>query len=368
MRLLPRSIGLVIVSMLLVSCSLPQGAGMERQILKGSDDPNATFEVQFVTRDSLTLLNTWPVNGPTGTSGWIGRQGGASGQIIEAGDKLDLTIWDNEESSLLSTDGQKVVQLPGLSVSNKGTVFLPYADEVYVAKMTPDQARMAISDKLLAIVPSVQVQLNHTPGRKSAVDLVSGVSKPGNYPLPDRSFTILSLLAQGGGVPDSLPNPQVRLMRGGDLYGISMDRLLKNPDLDTTLRGGDKVFVESEERFFLSLGAAGKEAQIAFPQDRVTALDAMSLTGGVNDTRANPKGILILRDYPASQLRLDGRGPERQRVIFAVDLTTADGLFSAGQFPIQHRDLVLVTESPINTVNTIFTLIGRVVGLSNQLE
>jgi len=368
MQLLPRSIVVMMATLVLVACGLPQGAGMQGQVLKGSKDPNATFEIQVVTRDSLTLLNRWPVNGPAATAGWIGQQGGASGQIIEPGDKIDLTIWDNEESSLLSSAGQKMVQLSGLSVSSKGTVFLPYADEVYVAKMTPDQARMAITEKMLEIVPSVQVQLNHVPGRKSAVDLVSGVAKPGSYPLPDRNFTLLSLLAQGGGVPENVPNPQVRLVRGGTLYGISMDRLLKNPGLDTTMRGGDKVFVESEERFFLTLGAAGKEAQIAFPQDRVTAIDAMSLTGGLNDNRANPKGILILRDYPASQVRLDGRGPERERVIFALDLTSADGLFSAGQFTIQHRDLVLITESPLNTVNTIFGLIGRAIGLSGQVE
>lgn len=368
MTRLPRSIAAILALAFFAGCDLPQGAGREGQIIKGAEQPDANFAVHYVTRATLPVLKSWPVNGPSGGAGWITRSGGSSGQVIEAGDTLNLTIWDNEESSLLSPDGQKVVQLPGLVVSGKGTVFLPYADEVYVAKMSPDAARMEIQEKLLAIVPSVQVQLGYTSGRKNSVDLVSGVGKPGNYPLPDRNQSVLGLIAEAGGVPDTMPNPQIRLSRDGKLFGVSMDRLLKNPDLDTTLRGGDKVFVERDERYFLSLGAAGREAQIPFEQDVVTALDAMALAGGLNDSRANPKGILILRDYAAKQVRQDGKGPDSDRVVFAFDLTTADGLFSAGEFSIQHRDLVLVTESPVNTATTIFTLIGRAIGLTNQVD
>ena len=368
MTRLPRSIGIVVALCALVGCDLPQGAGREGQILAGSAAEDATFAVHYVTRDTLPKLKTWPVKPTSATSGWITRGGGASGQIIEAGDRIDLTIWDNEESSLLSANGQKVIQLPGLTVSPKGTIFLPYADEVYVAKMSPDAAREAIQQKLLGIVPSAQVQLGLVSGLKNSVDLISGVGKPGSYPMPDRSFSVLSLIAMAGGVPEAMVNPQIRLQRGGKLYGVSMDRVLKNPELDTPVRGGDKIYVESENRYFLSLGAAGTEAQVAFPQESVTALDAMSLVGGLNDTRANPKGILILRTYKTDQLRYDGKGPELERIVFAFDLTSADGLFSAGEFGIQHRDLVLVTESPVNTATTIFGLIGRVIGLSNQVE
>src|SRR5690606_31991257 len=117
--------------------------------------------------------------------------------------------------------------------------------------------------------------------------------------------------------------------------------LLKDPALDTTLRGGDKVYVEPDERYFLSLGAAGREAQIPFPQDRITALDALALIGGLNDGRADAKGILILRDYPAKALRTDGSGPTKRRTVFVIDMTTADGLFSAGEFAIQPKDVVM---------------------------
>ena len=195
------------------------------------------------------------------------------------------------------------------------------------------------------------------------VELVSGVARPGSYPVPDASFSILSLIAQGGGVPSNLINPQVRLTRGDAVYGISMERLLSDPVLDTILRGGDKIFVEDEKRYFLSLGAAGIEKQQKFVQTSLSALDAMSLIGGLNDASADPRGILILREYPASARRKDGNGPDQERMIFAFDVTSADGLFSAGAFEVQHRDLVLITESPIVNARNAMSIIGAALGL-----
>ena len=353
---------------LLGACALPQDVGEERQILKGADDPAATFAVELVTRDRLPVLQDWPNSHPMANLGWIKRSATSSDPLIEAGDTVSLIVWDNDETSLLSTPSQNVITMPSLKVSSKGTVFLPYADEVYIAKMTPDEARRAIQDKLLTIIPSAQVQLQFASGSNNSVELVSGVAKPGVIPLLDRNTTLTTILALGGGIPTGVPNPQINLSRDGKLYRVSVDTLLSNPSLDTTMRGGDKVFIEPDKRYFLSLGAAGKEAVVNFPRDRVTALDAMSLIGGVNQTSANPKGILILRNYPDSAVRSDSSGPSRDRMIFALDLTTADGLFSAGEFGIQDRDLVLVTQSDLVNTKTIFGLIGSVFGLSNTVD
>jgi polysaccharide export outer membrane protein len=353
---------------LLGACGLPQDVGEERQILKGADDPAATFAVQIVTRDSLPMLRDWPNSHPIANLGWIKRSATSSDPLIEPGDTVSLMIWDNDETSLLSSPAQNAIQMPSLKVSSTGTVFLPYADEVYIAKMTPDEARQAIQDKLITIIPSAQVQLQFASGSNNSVELVSGVANPGVIPLLDRNTTLTTILALGGGIPTGLPNPQINLSRDGKLYRVSAETLLSNPSLDTTMRGGDKVFVEADKRYFLSLGAAGKEAVVNFPRDRVTALDAMSLIGGVNQSSANPRGILILRNYPDSAVRTDGTGPSRDRMVFALDLTSADGLFSAGEFAIQDRDLVLVTQSDLVNTKTIFGLIGSIFGLSNTVD
>jgi polysaccharide export outer membrane protein len=243
---------------------------------------------------------------------------------------------------------------------------MPYLGNIRVAGMSPDRAREVIEERFVEISPSAQVQLEVVESNGSLVSLVGGVSRPGAYPMRDQSYTILSLIAEGGGVPPNLNNPQIRLIRGDQVYGTSVDRLYEDPAYDTTLRGGDKVIVEPDERFFLSLGAAGSESVHPFPRDEITALEAVSIMGGLSDTRGNPQGILVLRDYPASAVRTDGSGPSHERVVFTLDLTTADGLFSAGQFPIQSGDLVYATESPLTTAQSIFSILGQTLSISRQ--
>lgn len=353
---------------LLGGCAVPQDVAEHSQIIAGADDPAASFAVQPVTRATLPQLASWPHGHPTANLGWIARGGDGSDPLIAPGDRLDLTIWDNGENSLLAAPAQKVVPLTGLTVSSKGTVFLPYIEEVHVADQTPDQARKTIQDKLLGIMPTAQVQLAFASGSQNSVEIVSGVPRPGVYPLANRATTITTLLALGGGIPGDLVNPQVSLSRGGKLYRVSADMLMANPGLDTVLRGGDKVFVKADDRHFLALGAAGREAIVPFPRDSLSALDAMALIGGVNSATADPKGILILRNYPDSALRRDGTGPAKDRMVFVLDLTTADGLFSAGEFGIQDRDLVLVTQSELVNTRTILGLIGSVFGLVNAAD
>jgi polysaccharide export outer membrane protein len=352
-----------LVSLVLAGCDLPRGAAEQRELLSEAETDEATFDVHQVSRATLPVLVTWPVFAPTNLDGWIDGSGGAPGQIIRPGDTVNLTVWDNEERSLLTSNQQKVVQLSGLTVGPSGTVFLPYVSDVYIANMSPEDARAAIQDKMVMIVPSAQVQLTHEPGLSSSVDLISGVRSAGSFPLLSREMTVLGAIAQGGGVMPEIVNPQVRLLRDGKQFGISLDRLLENPELDTRLRGGDKIYVEADERYFLALGAAGRESRIPFPNDTVTVLDGTALLGGINPSRGDPKGVLVLRDYPASALRSDGTGPAKDRNIFAFDLTTGDGLFSAGDFPLQHRDLVLISESPLTSTRTIISIVFETLGI-----
>lgn len=362
-----RPVGTALVWMALVfpiaSCSPPQDVADVAQVVAGVDRPDANFAVQMVTRDTPEVVSEWPSSHPTHNLGWIAHQRTSSDPLIQPGDKLSLAVWDNDDSSLLSSPAQKVIQLPDLRVSSSGTIFLPYVDEVYVAKMTPAEARKAIQDKLLSIIPSAQVQLNYASGTQSSVVVVAGVPNPGNVPLSDRSTTVTSVLAQTGGVPNGMANPQVNLQRDGKLYRVSADTLLQRPELDTTLRGGDKIFITADDRYFMSLGAAGKEAVINFNRDTITTLEAMSMIGGLDQGTADPKGILILRNYPASAVRSDTqKGPPKQRMIFAFDLTSADGLFSAGEFKVEDRDLVLVTQSPLVNARTIVGFVASFLG------
>lgn len=364
MRRIFRNAGLVTLCLVLAACSLPRGAGVEQEILGGGDDASADFAIYPVTRAFLPTLAEWPVVGEPELN-WITASAGARTNIINAGDTVSITIWDSNANSLLAAPEQRAVNMEAMQVSASGSVFMPYIGDTRIAGLTPQGARERLQTELEPIVSSAQVQLSMSPGRHNSVDLVGGVNAPGTYPMPDQSYSVLSLIAEGGGVAEGLENPQIRLMRGGHVFGTSIARLYSEPHLDTRLRGGDRVIVEEDRRYFLSLGATGLQDQHRFPQDIVSALDAISIIGGVSASRADPEGVLILREYPGSALRPGERGPRQQRVVFTLDLTTSDGLFSARHFRIQSGDLVLATESPVNSVQTVFNLVGSVFGLAN---
>ena len=243
----------LVLCLILAACSLPRGAAFESEVLAaaepGEDGVPPDFAVVPVTRALLPVYAAWPVTTEE-RYGWIEAQPAPANRIIRPGDGLTITIWNTEENSLLTAPGQRFVTLDGLTVSSGGEVFLPYIGEVRVSGMSPERARGVIEERYLEVTPSAQVQVELREGRLSTVSLVGGVGAPGTYPLPDSSYTVLALLAEGGGVQSGLLNPQIRLMRGGRIYGTSVDRLYETPGFDTTLIGGDRVLVEEDERFF----------------------------------------------------------------------------------------------------------------------
>ena len=358
--------------LVLMACSTPRGAGLLSEVLATDEAVDAQgapvhdFAVFSVTRANIHTFSRWPDLG-VNRLGWIKRQPQPTSFVIAAGDLLSIVIWDAEDNSLLTGAGQRSVNLHDTPVSSTGRIYIPFVGQMRVAGMSPETARDQIEDRLKETIPSAQVQLSVEPGRANTANLVSGVGRPGVYPLPDRDFTLLSLLSQGGGVQPDLNNPQVRLLRGSKSYRTSVARVYEDPAMDTTLQGGDRVIVEPDTRSFLSLGATGSEARHEFIKSKMTVLDAMAIVGGVSDARANPQGVLILRNYPAHAVRTDGSGPHKGRVVFTIDLTSADGLFSAGEFELMPDDLVYATESPLNAAVTIFGLIGSVIGLANRL-
>lgn len=351
---------LLIALSLLAACSLPRGGPLQNEVLRAQQnaDKPKDYAVYNVEKALLPEIASWPKTGPYQPRGWIAHRGGGGDNRIQPGDLVNITIWDSQDNSLLTPASEKLVSLERIEVGASGQIFIPYLGRVLVAGKTTEGARTFIQRKMEDIIAAAQVQLSVAQGQKSSVSLVSGVAKPGTYPLVSQHYTVLELVAAGGGISPDLRNPQISLVRGGKTYAVSARKLYQQPRLDTVLRGGDKVLVTRDERYFRALGAALTESLVYFENEQVSALDALSMMGGLADSRANPKGILVLRDYNPKHVGAGRKGPTHARVVFVIDLTTADGLFSAGKFQINPGDTVLVTESIVSVAATILQIVG----------
>ncbi len=352
----------------LAACGFPAGAPIQAEILAEAEAKDPTFEVVEVSRANLPRIETWPSTGWRGHYLWLNAGGGGPTNLIRAGDVVNLVIWDSQENSLLTNPASKATSMEGIVVSPGGTIFVPYVGEVVINGLSPDAARQVVQREIERIAPSAQVQLNLVPGTTNSVHLVRGVDRPGPVALPSRNYTILNAISEGGGISAQLRNPLVRLIRGGKTYEIRADTLLSDASRNIALRGGDKVIVEEDSRYFVAAGATGDRI-VDFNREHITAMEALSMAGGLAENRANPGGILILRDYPLAAVRTDGvGGPKLPQVVFTVDLTSADGLFAAREFEVNPGDLVMVTEAPMVTVAQVIDLASEGLLIRTRLQ
>ncbi len=341
---------------------------MQSEVLKESRSEAPSFQVVEVTRDTTPLLAKWPRSGWHGHYHWLSADRGPDSSTIQTGDVIDMVVWDNNENSLLTGDNGRYANIAQQKVSSSGKIFLPYVGEISVRGLTEDSARRRAQQQFEQILPSVQVQLSVTAGRNNSVDVVSGVGAPGRYELESRNTKILGILAQSGGVDPGLRNPLIRLQRGGRTYETRVDAILADAGRNVRLRGGDEIIVVEDDRSFNALGATGQQQLVYFDKDRLSVMEALSSTGGLNASRANLEGVLILRDYHPRDLKPGFAGPNKQQVVFTLDLTSADGLFAARQFLVQPGDTLLATESPINAASTIIGLFGTVIGVTGAVN
>ena len=346
---------------------MPRGAPSRREVLSGADTPEADFALELVTRDRLPVYAKWGHDDTHVTVHWPAGGAVPQDQRLAPGDQLALRIWDAGESSLITSPGAQFADVTKVVVTGSGHVDLPYIDSVHVGGLTLQGARARLQERLTAIIPAAQVQVEVVQGRRNSVDLVGGVARPASYPLTERNLPLTSLISTAGGVKDGLANPQVQLTRGGQVYRRPLRHILENPASDVALQGGDRVLVTADPRSFKALGAAGREAVIGFDADTVSALRAISLMGGMNDARADPKGILVLRRYTPERVN-PIIGPPHTHVIFSFDLTRAGGMFSADEFPLYDGDIVMATQAPATTTQRVLGLFGGCLGLGRAVS
>lgn len=366
MKNIGQKIAVLMLCSAVTGCSLPRGAALETEVISAQKSETSEFAVEAVTRANLDRLQSWPVTGWEGQYHWLSVQRGPMVNRLFPGDQLTLTVWDSDQNSLLIGPGAKQANVTNLEVSPSGEIFVPYVGNIRVSGMSTLAAREAIQDKLGSVTQSAQVQLQLQQGPNNTVDLVGGVGAPGSYPLVNRNSSLLSLLAQAGGIDKGLRYPIVRLIRNGRTYEIPAAVLLQDASKNIILRGRDQVVVVQDSRSFTALGATGSERQVYFDQAAITALEALSMIGGINDSRADPQGVLILREYP--EAAVGEKGPSQQQTIFTLDLTSADGLFAARNFEVNPNDTVLATESPVTSAQTILGLLGRALGVASALQ
>jgi polysaccharide export outer membrane protein len=341
-----KSIALLAAVAVLASCGLPRVGPTKREIFAGSVQREGDA---FIVSVNDRVTRATAVVPSLGFSESFQNVGIVGSDVINPGDTLGLTIWENVDDGLLSGAASNSTILEEVQVDGSGFIFVPYAGRIKASGNSPEAIRRIITSKLEDQTPDPQVQVRRIAGDGSTVSLAGSVGGQGVYAIERPTRTLSAMLAQAGGVTIRPEIAQVTVQRGGQTGKVWFQDLYEFPRMDIALRGGDKILVEEDTRAFTALGATGTQARVPFETQTLSAVEAIAQVGGLLTASADPTGVFIFRNEPAeiaNQVmgRTDLIGA--QRLVYVLDLTEPNGMFMARDFVVRDGDTLFVTEAP----------------------
>lgn len=362
---------LAIAAALLSGCSsLGRSGPATRTVLDGANRPvsGAPIKVIDVTSDVARVILT---NSQAPSFAETLGDVPPVGTVIEAGDTIDIALWEAPPAMLFGTTGLGTelaapatsAGIPQQMVGDDGRITVPFAGSILVAGRTPQQVEREIVSRLdgKAHRPQAVVRLVQNEGRN--VTVVGEVITNRRMPLTPRGERLLDALAAAGGVKQAVGKVMIQVTRGDQVVAVPLETIIGDPRQNIRLQTDDVVTALYQPYSFTSLGATGTSAEINFEATGLSLSQALGRVGGLQDNRADIKGVFIFRlEEPSTldpamasgaQLTPDGKIP----VIYRVNLSDPATFFIAQSFPIRNKDVLYVSNAPLTDIQKFVGLI-----------
>ena len=282
------------------------------------------------------------------------------GYRVGPGDVLEVSIWEAPPAALFGVAtldprsgamSSRVTALPEQMISHEGQINVPFAGSIAAAGKSPQQIEAEIARRLKGKANQPQVMVRVIRNATSNVTVVGEVAQSQRMPLTAKGERLLDAIAAAGGVRQPVNKVTVQLVRGTKVASMPLDRVVQAPGDNVLLAPGDVVTVNFQPLSFTALGATGKNEEINFEAQGISLAQALARAGGVQDARADVRGVFVFRfeDPKALDARLrvgpmtpDGRAP----VVYRLNLKNPASLLVAQNFPIRNKDVVYVANAP----------------------
>lgn len=284
---------------------------------------------------------------------------GANNYLIGPGDIIEVSVWEAPPAMLFGAvvldpsagaTTTRVVTFPEQMVTYDGLITMPFAGGVQVTGRTTNEIQDDIKRRLHGKANQPQVLVRVIQNNTSNVTVVGEVNTSTLMPLTPKGERLLDALAAGGGVKESISRTAVQLSRDETTTTMPLDLVIRDPLQNIRLKPGDVVTALYQSQSFSAMGATGKNEEIPFEAQGISLAQALARAGGLNDNRADARGVFIFRFEDAKLLGVidpakvtaDGTVP----VVYQVDLRDPASLFVTQNFPIQNSDVLYVANSP----------------------
>jgi polysaccharide export outer membrane protein len=177
---------------------------------------------------------------------------------------------------------------------------------------------------------------------------------------------MLDVIAAAGGVKLPLYSTSVRLTRNDQTTTIPLTTLVSDPHRDIYVWPGDIITLVQTPEKFAVFGATTTNTDVPFDAARLDLAQAIAKAGGLQDMRADPEGVFLLRFEPPTVVKalgvpdLANRPGGKSPVLYHLNLRQMNGYVLAERFTIENNDLIYVANAPLTELQKFFTAIATI--------
>lgn len=287
------------------------------------------------------------------------------GSIVGPGDVLSISIIEappavlfggGDDSSNPTSQGGSI---PDVVVESSGRIFVPFGGYVLASGRTPDEIAGDIAKRLKAKahLPQVSVRLAHNASANTTV--VGEVNNAVRMPLTPKGERLLDALAAAGGVRQASDKITIQITRGKVVASMPLEAVIKDPRQNVVLGPNDIVTAIYQPFSFTVLGAATRSSEVEFEATGISLAQALGRVGGLQDQRANPKGVFLFRWEEAT----DGALGAKKQVprIYRVNMKDPSTYFLMQNFAVHDKDVIYVANSPLAEFQRFVSILASTV-------
>lgn len=354
--------GLLVLS----GCSfLPSSGPLSSEVasLDSKDEiDGVNFQLLNIDRNAVNALASYK---PLGLSKSFPGRVFKPKHVIGVGDVLSVVVWEPGQEGLFSsaaTGGR--AQLGPFLVDQEGRISVPYVGWVTAKGRTLADLRWAILQGLQEKAVDPQVVVSLQENRSRAVSVNGAVRAPGVFPLPLDGARILDMIAVAGGAIQSVKETQITFIRGDKQGKQNLQTLYESPAENIYVRPRDQIFLTHEPETYTAFGAVVRVNEYPITGGNVTLAEALGRAGGLNDFRANTKGLFIFRNEDADVVRTLKPDieifSETVPVIYRLDLRQNGAYFNAQGFKMRDNDVLYVANSYATELQKFINLLSGI--------
>ena len=157
---------------------------------------------------------------------------------------------------------------------------------------------------------------------------------------------------------------------------MPFDAIIKDPRQNVILQKGDVVSVNYQTKSFTVLGATAKNTEIDFEAGGISLMQALARSGGLDDNRADARGVFIFRQESANILTPQQRAALPMQlqyasevpVIYRLNLKEPINYIVAQNFAIKDKDLIYVSNAPGVEFRKFISLVAQGMYIVNTVD